>query len=60
VNAEFCLEYVKGRNHLGDLFVEGRRDQFIKMDIVERRRHVTDRKVAGSRPDELNDFYQVT
>jgi hypothetical protein len=24
------------------------------------RRYVTDLKVAGSRPDEVNDFYQVT
>jgi hypothetical protein len=28
--------------------------------LLEHRRYVTNRKVAGSRPDEVKDFYQVT
>jgi hypothetical protein len=44
---------------LGELTSQGVNIYNIYRDF-RLRRYVTNRKVAGSRPDEVNDFYQVT
>jgi hypothetical protein len=51
----------EGKTPLEDQDVDGwieLRWNFDGHDVVMR--YVTNRKVGGSRPDEVNDFYQVT